>query len=547
MPNKFFLFILSFFAFASNAIAEEPPPSLMQQKIKHVVILMLDNGSFDSIRQSCSSLWSQVDWIDLSQNRCSCIDTCRSQDFPILFRLARHYAFSDQWFALAPIQERCHRNFSICGLSNGQIFESFPEQNFFQLPSNSLWSCLAEHSPTTSWAIFLHADTLPVLFPEPFNGIQSFPNLNRITDLQNHFQTMASFHELARKGQLPDISLLEPDWVLDLNREEGEGLNFIIPDRELIAGYQINDFEPIEEGFCATENTICNVYTSLSSNKEAWNETLLIILFDDPALLLDPLLPQSAISLSDQFQSNCRCSPFGVQVPAIFISPLIEKGTVVRPDDCKLPFNHASLIATILKWKNINKNDCDLGSAVERAPTFEKVITLTQPRADNIVGCDSLPCINSNVVHMGDLFCLRHINGNYLCSSVPDCLHIATIGPCKDKICLEFISGSGRLTHGSFCAMKSHGLLNTQTRFDCTCPINRCLSGQWWTIRSLENPFLGAEICFGDRIFIENHTRWDAFPFIPDRLNGIENIFRTNLRTQLCDECACGCWIIERP
>ena len=243
-------------------------------------------------------------------------------------------------------------------------------------------------------------------------------------------------------------------------------------------------------------------------------------------------------------------------VATIFISPLIEKGTIIRSSDPNIPFDHTSLIATILKWKNIDKSEWNLGNRVNKAPTFENVITLSKSREDTNIGYNFISSTNNDVVLMGDLFCLRHKDGNYLCSLRPEFLHIASVGPYEDKVCLEFISGSGKLTHGSFSVIKSldpylgqSNLLDAHTLHDCFFNTNKHAQSQWWTIKSLEYPFVGAEICYGDMIYLENHFNSDSYQFVPGRLSDIDNTFGRRLRTIpiTSDENESHYWIIERP
>ncbi len=43
-------------------------------------------------------------------------------------------------------------------------------------------------------------------------------------------------------------------------------------------------------------------------------------------------------------------------------------------------------------------------------------------------------------------------------------------------------------------------------------------SGQWWTVKSVDKPYLGCPIQYGDKIFLENHTFLDILQVVPGRL-----------------------------
>jgi phospholipase C len=71
-----------------------------------------------------------------------------------------------------------------------------------------------------------------------------------------------------------------------------------------------------------------------------------------------------------------------VRVPTILVSPWIPAGTVFRaPQESSHPFDHTSLIATILKWKGVDPANAGLGTRVKFAPTFESALG-DEPRSD---------------------------------------------------------------------------------------------------------------------------------------------------------------------
>ena len=514
-----------------------------------------DTPTMSGFLQDYASIWDEEEWMSQKQDICAVMETHTDKELPVFYGLARHYAISDLWFASVPTQTNPNRAFSICGTSEGEIINGSMGKNLFQ--SDTIWNRLTEESPETSWTIFWQSDMCPVLFPGPFNGINTFASLNRISNLHDHFLRLDYFHEQARNGQLPDISYIEPQWTLGMNvsPKEKEVLKYLLRNQEFIVGMQGNELHPPGD-IRTAENFLANIYTSLSSNHEAWSQTLLIVTFDEHGGLFDHVAPPSAIPPDNKFQNGFKFDRYGVRVPTIFISPLIEKGTIMRSSNPEIPFDHTSILATLLKWKNVDKSKWNLGARAANAPTFENVITLSKPREDSIIGNNPISFENKDVVHMGDQFCLRNKEGYYLCASVPACLHIATVGSSEDKICAEFTSGSGKVTHGSFCTIKSHdpylgnsNLLDVNTYLDCIFSLNKHAQSQWWTVKSLEQPFVGSEICFGDRIYIENHVNVDTFQFVPGRLKDIDGFFGQHLTTEPITNLGSEnhYWIIERP
>jgi hypothetical protein len=65
-----------------------------------------------------------------------------------------------------------------------------------------------------------------------------------------------------------------------------------------------------------------------------------------------------------------------VRVPTIFVTPYVAPGTVFRaPADAGHDFDHTSLLATLLKWADVDPESAELGRRVAVAPTFESALT----------------------------------------------------------------------------------------------------------------------------------------------------------------------------
>ena len=132
--------------------------------------------------QDYASLWDEDDWIYQKEVICAVMETYTDKELPVLYGLARHYAISDLWFSSVPTQTNPNRAFSICGTSEGETVNGFLAKNLFQ--SDTIWNRLNETSPQTTWSVFWQSDMIPVLFPGPYSGTNSFASLNRIPNVQ---------------------------------------------------------------------------------------------------------------------------------------------------------------------------------------------------------------------------------------------------------------------------------------------------------------------------------------------------------------------------
>ncbi len=491
--------------------------------------------------QDFANQWNSGTWTTEKTDICSVMETYTEKELPVLYGLAKHYAISDLWFSSVPSQTNPNRAFAHCGTSDGQIVNGIAAISHFS--SDTIWNRLTEESPETTWTIFWQSDVIPGIIKGPFTGTNTFSSMGRIPNLGAHYRKMDEFHNLARRGQLPDFSFIEPQWTLSANLAPKNFLIDIFPAaRNLVEGLQGNDFHPPGDMRTA-ENLLANIYTSLIANPEAWQQTLLIVTFDEHGGLFDHIPPPSSIAPDNNFENGFKFDRYGVRVPAIFISPKISKSIVIRADNAAIPFDHTSLIATLLKWRNIDQTQWKMGNRVDAAPTFENVITLTSSREDPILNPDSIPLPNAdtgNVVQMGDPFYLRDKNGNYLAKAQLFFESDARVGSSDDKVALALMGGPGMITHGSFILIQSQdpslgsaNMLGTSIlHSDCIYAVNTHDSGQWWTIKSVDYPYVGAEIHYGDRVYLENHIYLDPFHFVPTRLTIDDSLFGEFLKTQ---------------
>jgi phospholipase C len=505
--------------------------------------------------QDYAQFWPPAAWEMEKLQISAVMETFTEEELPLFYNLAKQYAVCDLWFSSVPTQTNPNRAFTHCGTSEGEIINGPGAQNTFQ--ADTIWNRLAEESPDTTWKIFWYEEMPGV--EGAYTGPSTFAGLRRIPNFEKHFNKMDRFHYLARKGKLPDFSFIEPQWTFAHNLFPKKALfEAYADDENEVHGLQGNDFHPPGD-VRPVEDLLANIYTSLIANPKAWQETLLIITFDEHGGLFDHVPPPASIAPDERFQHGFKFDRYGVRVPTIFISPKINPGTVIRADHPTLPFDHTSLISTILKWKKIDQSKWNMGKRVDAAPTFEQVITRSEARTDYILKPShvTLPKIDpNNVIRMGDQFYLRNQNGDYLTEAQLFFTKTPRVGSSKHKMLFSFGPGGGTLTHGSFVTLRSHdcalgrrNMVGTSIfRFDCVYSSAEHDSDQWWTIKNLDCPYVGAEIQYGDRVYLENRTYFDPSQFIPTRLAIDESIFGNFLTTEeITDsESEEWYWIIEK-
>ncbi|MGA7241465.1 MAG: alkaline phosphatase family protein [Bryobacteraceae bacterium] len=130
----------------------------------------------------------------------------------------------------------------------------------------------------------------------------------------------------------------------------------------------------------AGEALISEVYSAVRDSP-LWNDALLLIVYDEhgglfdhvtpPTLVRDPQFPD--IPASQDF--GFKFDRLGVRVPAVFISPWIQAGTILHR-----PFDHCSIVATVRKLFCLDKAPFNWREG--QAATFEDIANLAAMRQD---------------------------------------------------------------------------------------------------------------------------------------------------------------------
>lgn len=128
------------------------------------------------------------------------------------------------------------------------------------------------------------------------------------------------------------------------------------------------------------EQLIHDVYYALR-NGPAWSQTLLIIVYDEHGGCYDHVPPPMGAVPPDNSvgEYGFDFTRFGPRVPAVLVSPLIPAGTVFRIAVSAMPLDHTSILKTIeTRW-----NLPALTARDAAANDIGDVLTLTTARTDD--------------------------------------------------------------------------------------------------------------------------------------------------------------------
>jgi phospholipase C len=140
-------------------------------------------------------------------------------------------------------------------------------------------------------------------------------------------------------------------------------------------GPNSNDDHPPED-VTAGQELVLTVYHALRRS-EAWPKTLLLITYDEHGGFFDHVSPPRAPDDDPNFET------YGVRVPAIVVSPFVPARSVAKdPGGERIPFDHTSIIKTILLRHCLDEQGTipDMGKRVSEANHLGQV--LSAPRGE---------------------------------------------------------------------------------------------------------------------------------------------------------------------
>lgn len=293
-----------------------------------------------------------------------CFDTPRQ--LPVIHTLAREFAVLDQWYSSIPGPTWPNRFFVHGASSNGM-----------------------DDSPSTSQIITwetVSGYTLP-------NGsiFDQLRNKGIKYRLYNDWNNQFTDHpeKGGPLGKVPQVSALKGIKITDVNclssfREDlnhapyDHGYTFIEPNYGSVRNGSYaggSSQHPMDDPH-GGEGLIAFVYENIR-NSPLWYDSLLIISYDEHGGFYDSQKPPAATPPNDGGRSSrynkhrFRFDQLGVRVPAVAVSPHIQKGTVDHTI-----YDHSSVLKTIeeaFKLSPLTQRDAN-------ANGLNRLLSLDQPR-----------------------------------------------------------------------------------------------------------------------------------------------------------------------
>jgi phospholipase C len=294
---------------------------------------------------------------------------------PVYDALVRDFGISHRWFASHPGPTFCNRFYELTGRLNlaSGLNKDLPE-NWWEFSNSSpltpvfnktIFDHLTEYSnsidSTVTWKYYEHGYCFLRFFSKyTFNNT----NVVSIDDPLNGFFTDA------KNGTLPSVSFIDPHFI-----ELPPNANCDGPVADIKAG----------------QDLVRRVVEAVVTGPK-FSNTLLIITYDEHGGFYDHVPPPPATSFSDE----SPIKTYGVRVPAFFISPRIEAGSVFGHDQngsgTTLYFDHTSILKTIAR-RFMSKNPPYMG------PRYAAANDLTAVLASSPRKWQFLPFVKYNITY----------------------------------------------------------------------------------------------------------------------------------------------------
>lgn len=320
-------------------------------------------------------------------------------DVPVYDHLAGEFCVCDRYFCSLPGPTQPNRAYALAGTSDNLKHNFTPKE--LLLGKGFQGKTIFEMLPASvSWKCYSH-DIASLRFFAKFRAAL-VPQVDKID----------KFYHDAKSGTLPNVSWIDPDFGI-----------------AVYPGAPNDDHPPHDMRHC--QNLVSRVYNALLAGPK-WAQTLLLVVYDEHGGYYDHVSPRQFTPADN----NDEFKKYGVRVPFFAISPWVGKQTAFGSSTNGLPaesliFDHASILKTILKcFCKSGGNIPSMTKRVDEANDLSVLLTENKAR-DN---CKPAPSIANVPTSLKDTF-LMEADKSELQSSLDAMVANATVnGVPPDKL-----------------------------------------------------------------------------------------------------------------
>jgi phospholipase C len=259
---------------------------------------------------------------------------------PATHTLAKNFTVCDRWFASVPGETWPNRFFLMTGTSRGRV--NMPDSKGVAFKpyiqkQPSIFDRLEDKK--INYKIYYDDFALSMLLPRQWEleGLAQYRHMDR-------------FYEACRgpAQDFPQFAFIEPRYGVNGN----------------------DDHAP--HNMMNGQTLIADIYNAIRGNEELWNSCLFVITYDEHGGFYDHVPPPACIP-PDEFNYEYTFDRYGVRVPTILVSPFVDR----RVDHTV--YDHTSILKYLVNKWGLEP----LGERVAQANDFGKDL-LQKPRPNCI-------------------------------------------------------------------------------------------------------------------------------------------------------------------
>jgi len=239
-------------------------------------------------------------------------------DLPALHTLAKSFTVCDRWFSSLPGPTWPNRFFVHSGTSLGDVL----------MPEGAIETVRMFFGRYSQRTLYDELNDKGISWRIYHGGIPQSIVLTHLKRLYftDSFQGMDAFFSdcAGAESAFPAYAFIEPRYF--------DGLH----------GAENDQHSPA--GVVAGEQLIADVYNAIRSNRELWESTLLVVTYDEHGGFYDHVVPPKTVA-PDEHTENYAFDQLGVRVPTVLVSPWVAKGV----DHTQ--YDHTSILRYVCeKW-----------------------------------------------------------------------------------------------------------------------------------------------------------------------------------------------------
>jgi phospholipase C len=262
---------------------------------------------------------------------------------PALHELALNFTVCDHWFSSLPGPTWPNRFFALSGTSMGRVL--MPEGVLHLRPQE-----VFVQNQTTLFDRLNDAGKSWRIYYYDFPSSLLLDHQRRLENLAHYSFISNFFRDVLSEESFPSFVFIEPEYF----------------------GAAQNDDHP-PHNIVKAEKLIADVYNAIRSNPSLWQSTLLLVVYDEHGGFYDHVEPPAAIP-PDDHREEWTFDRLGVRVPAILVSPWVGKRVE------KTPFDHTSLLKCLTEKWGLGP----LGRRTETANSIAIALNQDKPREGTV-------------------------------------------------------------------------------------------------------------------------------------------------------------------